>query len=64
MAELKPCPFCGGEADYRTENFERTVWVKCTVCGIATGRYETDEIVDGMNGKAWVTKTWNRRTIG
>lgn len=61
MAELKPCPFCGGEADYRLENFGATVWVQCCECGVSTSRYDGAEVVDGKNGKAWATIAWNRR---
>ena len=61
MVELKPCPFCGGEADYRTENFGARVWVKCVICGVSTSRYDTNMIVDGKGGKDWATKAWNRR---
>ena len=63
MAELKPCPFCGGEAYYSTENFGAKVWVRCCVCGVQTSRYDTNEIVDGKDGKAWATTTWNRRQV-
>lgn len=62
MAKLKKCPFCGGEADYRMENFGAKVWVRCEVCGVQTSRYDTDTIVDGRDGKAWATTAWNRRT--
>ena len=29
MAELKPCPFCGREADSSIECFEEELWAKC-----------------------------------
>lgn len=61
MAELKPCPFCGGEADYQTENFGAKVWVKCYVCGVQTSRYDTNLIVEGKGGKDWAATAWNRR---
>ena len=41
MAELKPCPFCGGEAktivDYDTCSSDKllmSAYVQCSVCGI------------------------------
>ena len=61
MAELKPCPFCGGEADYRTENFGARVWVQCLECGVSTSRYDTNLIVAGKGGKEWAKEAWNRR---
>ena len=61
MSELKPCPFCGGEADYRTENFGGRIWVQCTVCGVSTSRYDANEVVDRKDGKAWATQAWQRR---
>lgn len=35
MTELKPCPFCGGEAEIR-DNRWRGVFVRCSVCHIGT----------------------------
>lgn len=32
---LKPCPFCGGEAEIR-DNRWRGVFVRCSVCHIGT----------------------------
>ena len=61
MAELKPCPFCGCKADFRTENFGARVWVQCSVCGVATSRYDTNLIVCGKGGKEWAREAWNRR---
>lgn len=61
MDELKPCPFCGGEADLFEENFGKTVWVQCTECGLSTSRYDKDAIVDNKNGEEWATSRWNRR---
>ena len=57
MAELKPCPFCGGEAETRTFTMGRFkkrkfVYVECSVCGNRTSvDYETHH----------VEKAWNRR---
>lgn len=42
---LKPCPFCGGEADFDS------VWLFCVKCGVG---YEGDD-------KPKLRKAWNRR---
>ena len=62
MADLKSCPFCGGEADYRTENFGARVWVQCLECGASTSRYDTNLIVDDKGRKELATEAWNKRT--
>ena len=60
--KLKRCPCCGGDADYRTENFGATVWVMCTECGLSTSRYDTNLIIGSKGGMEWAAMTWNRRT--
>ena len=70
MSELKPCPFCGGEATVSWGKKE--VHVYCTTCGIKTpsaycksrrfvklrgGR----NFIDGECARAWVVKLWNTR---
>lgn len=55
MADLKPCPFCGGEAGTSSERFERTLlaWVYCTGCGAAGGyRHTGAEAVEAWNTRA------------
>ena len=59
--ELKPYPFCVGEADYKTENFGATVWVRCDVCGVQTRKYDTNLLIDGMGCKSLASLAWNRR---
>ena len=59
--ELKPYHFCVGEADYKTENFGATVWVRCDVCGVQTRKYDTNLLIDGMGGKSLASIAWNRR---
>lgn len=58
MAELKPCPFCGGEAKVTVGNF--WAWVKCTECQTATKPFE---IENGNKEKAMqeAVELWNRR---
>lgn len=51
MIELKPCPFCGGEA----RRFESKTFghgISCKKCGIKT---------DYWASKGAATKAWNRR---
>ena len=71
--ELKPCPFCGGEATFSTGNLYHkfVVSVRCKICGARTigepfgnnGTLKIEEISeDGKEiarGKAAVR--WNRR---
>jgi Lar family restriction alleviation protein len=64
MIELKPCPFCGGEAEYvYCSNMMliptlRQVAVQCKECGVATA------VVDASTeycAKDKATEVWNRR---
>ena len=55
--ELKPCPFCGGEADCNntgcmTRDGDPLWWVECLSCGINTG---------GHTRRKQAVKMWNRR---
>ena len=65
-AELKSCPFCGGEAVLCKDlvydgNSYKTAIVKCKDCGCNTGAY----IIDGYWGIASTVQdainAWNRR---
>ena len=49
---LKPCPFCGGEADYRTMGVG--VYIKCVKCGCNTQTFHYKERQEAI-------KAWNRR---
>ncbi len=53
--ELKPCPFCGGKADY-DNNESGLEWVYCTECG-ATGEsfWMSIDVTDQA------IKAWNNR---
>ena len=51
MTELKPCPFCGGEAKISDMGYPH--WVFCEKCGARIHGYTTDER-DSI-------EAWNRR---
>ncbi len=57
MAELKPCPFCGGEADCNNSGFMKDgkpMWaVECLTCGVVTELCGTAEEA---------TEAWEKRT--
>lgn len=56
--ELKPCPFCGGEA--KTGGYAIAVegyWVSCTTCGVYVDGYPTTTVaVDAWNQRAHPTE--------
>lgn len=60
MTELKPCPFCGGEAVFYKDLDpfvnQEYAFVKCSVCGVSTPSYA----MSGASVKD-VAKHWNRR---
>ena len=57
MDELKPCPFCGGEADCNNAGFLKNgkpMWaVECLNCGMVTAFFYTD---------SEAIEAWNKRT--
>ena len=58
MAELKPCPFCGGEARLRKDEY-RNFWVECKNClcgtSFASGSSPDEKLIET------VIQDWNRR---
>ena len=46
--ELKPCPFCGGEAHF----VNGSTWLACAGCGAETSFFDTQEEA---------AEAWNRR---
>ena len=59
MAELKPCPFCGGQAIVvanRYRHGQETYLVKCMrkECDVLPATYEFEDMHDAINA-------WNRR---
>lgn len=53
MSELKPCPFCGGEAEI-TKASEYQSYALCRACG-ASSDYDIHE------NKEDIVRAWNRR---
>lgn len=60
---LKPCPFCGGEAEVNVIDYDETDldmdstwWVQCRECGALT-----DEYSGGDEAEAAAIKAWNKR---
>ena len=47
MAELKPCPFCGGDATLYTR-----FWIVCMTCGAQTTIFDSAQAA---------VEAWNRR---
>lgn len=57
MNELKPCPFCGYEANLSNETIKREdgkkFWsIECPNCGVILDRVIRGEVIEA----------WNRRT--
>lgn len=50
MSEMKPCPFCGGEAEF--DSIKEYYFVRCKTCGAST--HAKEKIKDAM----WL---WNLR---
>ena len=56
MTELKPCPFCGGEAETKRHKFfvgSDTYGVVCTKCEARTSQF--------FDTQAEAIEAWNRR---
>ena len=60
MADLKPCPFCGGEAELIENNRYTDIHsVMCKNCYSESDRYNTKENAV----KAWNTRKLEERTV-
>lgn len=55
MTELKPCPFCGGEAELLENVPYCTIRVQCKKCGIKT------RVMPSNLGENYAASKWNRR---
>lgn len=64
ISELKPCPFCGGEADI-FENQGESYPTYCIVCPADTCGYalQDDFYQERLDGKNVVLRKWNTRPI-
>lgn len=62
ITELKPCPFCGGEAKIFAYN-EGGICVKCMECLCQTQAVTDGSVAMCKQGNAFelVIKAWNRR---
>lgn len=69
MQELKPCPFCGSDAEARTTYYELETkdvplfsYVMCVRCGCRTAdfMYKNSKHT-GVNSAEAAAKAWNRR---
>lgn len=67
--ELKPCPFCGGEAKIKrkSELGIMSIWSQCRMCG-ATGPSASadlsqgDKAIENIEQCKWLAEdNWNRR---
>ena len=64
MEELKPCPFCGGEANlFSEESIDGGYghWVICQSCGAKALTYY--DVLYKSKAKEYAVNTWNRRPI-
>lgn len=53
MVELKPCPFCGGEAHIRQNGNRVFPWVVCSDCIASTRVYDSvEEAIEAWNRRA------------
>ena len=57
MSELKPCPFCGGNAELGGDDAHEYAVVYCEECGNSTDGYLVAEC-----GYHHASEAWNKRT--
>ena len=78
MADLKPCPFCGGEAEFVTKHNNSshhgvgfTFEIQCVECGATTPKAsgcitlqlsDCGIVVPIDDGRGKAIAEWNRRT--
>lgn len=69
MSDLKPCPFCGGEAiaklssaKWVDEAYRGKIFVVgCKECSCTTSPYLALNIIDRCEAKRQAIAAWNRR---
>lgn len=66
IVPLKPCPFCGGEAYYRTPVKERgtafdIMVIECIKCGASPYAINVYSGADDKEKQEAIAKQWNRR---
>lgn len=56
MSELKPCPFCGGNAALDVSPHDKTVAVQCRLCTCSIVHCSGQEAIDFWNRRAspWI----------
>ena len=67
MEQLKPCPFCGGEAKVMVAAYKGVAYVECLKCSAMMGR--TSQMGSTYRDGFWAhiasseeaVKAWNRR---
>ncbi len=60
--ELKPCPFCGGEARLRKhQRLNQTWYVQCNQCGIRTPNSVQAAYESWKTTMNYPVQLWNRR---
>ena len=57
MAELKPCPFCGGTDAYIVSNCYGQFCARCPGCGATVWGKDDEDI----RTESKIAKFWNRR---
>ena len=71
MTVLKECPFCGGNAEFKSkyhsgggyDDGNYSYGVKCTVCGVETGYYCGYDIGNMVAARIWNTRPGNPEPI-
>lgn len=62
--ELKPCPFCGGEAYFRTpieKSTETIMMIECKRCGACPYSVSVSKCIDNDSKHKAIVELWNRR---